>query len=131
MGDVITLAGDLGVGKTEFARAFIGACVGEEVEVLSPTFTLVQPYETKLGTIWHFDLYRLTSEEELVEIGMQEALDNGLSLIEWPQIAAALLPKEKLAIELSFTQTGGRYAELQGSGKWLAILDSLREQMRE
>ena len=85
-GDVIGLSGDLGTGKTSFARAFIAAraalCGAPEEEVPSPTFTLVQTYEMAGETIWHFDLYRLDRAEDAYELGIEEAFADGLCLIE-------------------------------------------------
>src|SRR5471030_3213873 len=82
-GDVITLGGPLGAGKTRFARGFITA-LGVADEVPSPTFTLVQTYETASGMVWHFDLYWLTGPDEVRELGLEEALIDGIVLIEWP-----------------------------------------------
>src|SRR5947207_3065485 len=72
-GDVVALRGDLGSGKTAFARAFIAARAGRPVEVPSPTFTLVQTYELPDGAIWHFDLYRLERPDDAIELGIDEA----------------------------------------------------------
>lgn len=91
-GDVIALQGPVGAGKTHFARAFIRARQGEAAEdVPSPTFTLVQTYADPLGTeIWHADLYRLTHPEELAELGLDEAMQGGIVLVEWPDHGTAL-----------------------------------------
>ncbi len=91
-GDVIALQGPVGAGKTHFARAFIRARQGEAAEdVPSPTFTLVQTYADPLGTeIWHADLYRLTHPEELAELGLDEAMQDGIVLVEWPDHGTAL-----------------------------------------
>src|SRR5579884_1615816 len=94
-GDVIALRGDLGSGKTTFARAFIRALGGGE-EVPSPSFTLVQLYELAAATVWHFDLYRLRSPEEAWELGIEEAFAGGIALIEWPERLGALLPERRL-----------------------------------
>ena len=86
-GDIIGLKGTLGAGKTFFASAFINALSKKEVDVLSPTFNLVYNYNTDMGEVYHFDLYRVKSEDELYNIGIEDALINGISLIEWPEIA--------------------------------------------
>lgn len=122
VGDVIALQGDLGAGKTALAKCIINHLVSEPVEVTSPTFNLVQLYETPEFIIWHFDLYRLKSAGELIEIGLDEALTNGVSLIEWPEIAEHYLPKEKLVINLSCGKAEQRMLSLEGHGKWQNIL---------
>lgn len=123
-GDIITLRGDLGAGKTTFTRALIQQLFKNDVEVLSPTFTLVQPYHVPNFTLWHFDLYRLKSVAEISEIGLQEALDEGVSVIEWPEIIEHLLPKDRLDIQLLFLGSNSREIVLKGSGKWFNILGS-------
>lgn len=122
-GDVITLAGDLGTGKTTFARFFIHAR-GVRGEVPSPTFTLVQLYAAKGPTIWHFDLYRIAGVEEAVELGVEEAFAEGISLIEWPDRIAERLPAERLDIELGFVagREDARTARLAGDEGWRARL---------
>jgi len=100
-GDIIALKGDLGAGKTTFARAFIRARGGEE-EVPSPTFTLVQIYEFGSAAVWHFDLYRVKSPEEAWELGIEDAFSEGISLIEWPEHLGPLLPRRRLEIEFLF-----------------------------
>jgi tRNA threonylcarbamoyladenosine biosynthesis protein TsaE len=121
-GDVVTLAGPLGAGKTSFARAFIAA-LGIRDEVPSPTFTLVQTYETAIGVVWHFDFYRLNSPDEVHELGLDEALVDGIVLIEWPERLGALLPRERLDIVL---EPGGdattRLATLRASARWTVPL---------
>ena len=100
--DVILLKGELGAGKSTFARALIQALCGEHTEVPSPTFTLVQTYETQNFVLWHFDLYRLEHPQEIYELGIEEAYANGVCLIEWPERLGPYLPKEYLEIELSY-----------------------------
>jgi tRNA threonylcarbamoyladenosine biosynthesis protein TsaE len=93
-GDVVGLYGGLGSGKTTLARAVLRAASGDrELIVPSPTFTLVEVYETARGTYWHFDLYRLEAAEQVYELGWEEALAEGIVLIEWPQRLGNLLPR--------------------------------------
>lgn len=101
-GDVILLKGDLGAGKSTFARALIQSLCGENTEVPSPTFTLVQTYETPEFVLWHFDLYRLEHSQEIYELGIEEAYASGVCLIEWPERLGPSLPKVYLEIELSY-----------------------------
>ena len=122
-GDVIALSGELGVGKTAFARAFIRARVSPDEEVPSPTFTLVQIYEGDDATIWHFDLYRLTTADETWELGIEEAFATGLSLIEWPDRLGPLLPRHRLEITLEFgDQPDARRAAIDGDASWCGRL---------
>lgn len=91
-GDIFTLSGPLGAGKSVFCRAFIQYLTGHETTVPSPTFTLVQTYDTTKAPIWHFDLYRIEDPEEIYEIGWEEALSDGILLIEWPERLGSFLP---------------------------------------
>lgn len=101
-GDVLALEGDLGAGKTTFARALIRALSGNSIaEVPSPTFTLVQSYELPRFDIAHFDLYRLTSPDELQELGLDLALRRGAAVIEWPSRAANLLPADRFTLHFA------------------------------
>lgn len=99
--DVILLYGDLGMGKTVFSRAFVQSLTSPDEDVPSPTFTLVQLYDTDKGTIWHFDLYRLKQPDEVYELGFEEALSDGISLIEWPERAERLYPRNRLEIRIT------------------------------
>ena len=121
-GDVVALTGDLGSGKTFFARAFIG-----EAEVPSPTFTLVQIYDRPAGCpgarIWHFDLYRLEQANEAIELDIEDAFAEGISLIEWPERLGVLLPAERLDVALDFlADPRARRATLTGRGRWAGLL---------
>ena len=115
-GDTVALAGDLGAGKTTLARAIL-ASLGVAENVPSPTFTLVQNYETAKLNISHYDLYRLKSPREMDELGLEEALELGAALIEWPERAETRLPQDRLMVELS-AQDDGRRAALSGPGRW-------------
>jgi tRNA threonylcarbamoyladenosine biosynthesis protein TsaE len=96
--DVIALWGDLGVGKTTFARVLIQTLVGEEIDVPSPTFTLIQTYDSTHGEIWHCDLYRLKEPEEAFELGLEDAFHDAICLIEWPERLGNLLPQRRIDI---------------------------------
>ncbi len=105
-GDVVALFGDLGAGKTSFARGLIAEFAREageaSPEVPSPTFTLVQTYEFPRAAIWHFDLYRIERPEDAYELGIEEALTEGIALIEWPERLGALLPESRVEVHLRF-----------------------------
>lgn len=114
--DVLALWGDLGAGKTSVARALIQARMaasGPVEDVPSPTFTLVQTYETEGLPIWHADLYRLKDPDELIELGLDDALETGLLLLEWPDRMGDDLPDQRLDIELR-EEGDGRQVKLTG-----------------
>ena len=116
-GDVLLLTGPLGAGKSSFARAFIRALAGDpQLTVPSPTFTLVQQYETPGAMIWHYDLWRLADHHALEELGWDEAQE-GIVLVEWPDRLGALAPKEALHITISLIPAG-REIVLQGEKRW-------------
>jgi tRNA threonylcarbamoyladenosine biosynthesis protein TsaE len=124
-GDVIALKGELGAGKTSFARAFIRARGGAE-EVPSPTFTLVQTYDVGDATIWHFDCYRLRHPEEAWELAIEDAFDEGISLIEWPELLGSLIPDRRLLINLGAGSTAtARRAKIDAGGEWATRLAGL------
>lgn len=99
---VVALHGDLGMGKSEIARTIIKTLRGEDTVVPSPTFTIVQSYDG----ISHFDLYRLEDASELVEVGLQHAMQNDITLIEWPEIAADMLPADTIHIYITQYEDG-------------------------
>lgn len=118
-GDCLTLSGDLGAGKSTLARALLRAMADdEELEVPSPTFTLVQSYDLRIP-ISHFDLYRLGDPSELDELGLEEALSSGVCIVEWPEMGGDLMPSERLGLRLEH-QNAGRRATLVGPDKALA-----------
>lgn len=104
-GDVFALFGTLGMGKSVLARAFIQSLTGAE-EVPSPTFTLVQSYDAPDFEIFHYDLYRIKSPEEIFEIGMEEAVYQGVSLIEWPEMMGGYLPRNCFRVEITPQKDG-------------------------
>jgi tRNA threonylcarbamoyladenosine biosynthesis protein TsaE len=105
-GDVITLSGPLGVGKTALARGLIEA-LGHEGDVPSPSFAIVQPYETLDPPIWHVDLYRIEEPSEVEELGLDAAADAVL-LVEWPEHAGERAWSGALRLSLDFQQDGAR-----------------------
>lgn len=129
-GDVVCLFGDLGAGKTSFARAFIRALTAPDQEVPSPTFTLAQIYEAGESAesvgLWHLDLYRLSEPEEIWELGVEDAFAEAIVLIEWPERALELLPVKRLEIHLGFCdKSTERLVTLRGDARWV---DRLRGQ---
>jgi tRNA threonylcarbamoyladenosine biosynthesis protein TsaE len=113
-GDAILLEGELGAGKSVFARAFLRAASGDPaLEVPSPTFTLVQSYDTRIGTVHHFDLWRLDGPGGLAELGWEEAGD-GIVLVEWPDRLGVLRPTDALTVALNTTGAESRRAMLTG-----------------
>ena len=133
-GDVITLSGDLGAGKTAAARAMIRYLADDDaVEVPSPTFTLAQTYDLPPFPLLHADLYRINDPAELEEIGLSPLPEGTAALIEWPERAAGALPQDRIDIALSHRPALGstaRAAEITGYGKaaaQVARLKALRE----
>jgi tRNA threonylcarbamoyl adenosine modification protein YjeE len=119
-GDLVTLTGELGAGKTAFARHMIRSLVGDAaLEVPSPTFTLIQAYEGPRFPIVHADLYRISGTDELAELGWEEAAEGSLVLVEWPERAGFLLGSERLDVKLALDPAaapGGRIATVTGYG---------------
>ena len=115
-GDVITLSGPLGAGKTTFARGFIHA-LGHDGEVPSPSFAIVQPYDDLDPSVWHVDLYRLEDPGELDELGLESA-DDAVLLVEWPERAGANAWPQALALSLDFAQDGERILTAKVPPSW-------------
>lgn len=123
-GNCVLLAGSVGAGKTHFARAAIQSLMSIVEDVPSPTFTLVQTYDTKIGEVWHADLYRLTHSDELYELGLEDAIETCVSFIEWPENLTALMPKRylKLHFELSENSADMRHVTIEAiGGDWKEI----------
>ena len=126
LGDCLLLVGSIGAGKTHFARNLIQSLLDVIEDVPSPTFTLVQTYDTKLGQLWHADLYRLTALDEIEELGLSDAFDTAICLIEWPDRLGVIAPPDALTITLeldqgsefkrnmSFTWTNPRWSQVLG-----------------
>ncbi len=126
-GDLVGLAGVLGSGKTTLARDLIAALSGRDREVPSPTFTLAQTYDCGALTVWHFDLYRIERPAEIFELGFEDALADGVTLVEWPERLGALMPADHLMITLVQGPTAGaRVARLTGGGAWAERLRGAR-----
>ena len=122
-GEAICLWGPLGAGKSTLARALVRALTTPDEEVPSPTFTLVQFYEGARLNVAHFDLYRLTSPDEAYEIGLDDALDEGAAVIEWPERLDGRLPRDRLDVEIALADmddgdADGRQARLTPHGAW-------------
>ena len=118
-GEAVCLSGPLGAGKSTLARALVRTLTTADEEVPSPTFTLVQFYEGPRLQVAHFDLYRLSNPDEAYEIGLDEALDEGAAVIEWPERLAGRLPPDRLDIEIALgDDAGGRRATLTPHGAW-------------
>ena len=140
-GDVVFLIGDLGTGKTAFARGVIkalppaaGAASGpgeDDEEVPSPSFTLVQIYERRPAPVWHVDLYRVERPEEVEELGLEEAAGQAITLIEWPDRLGRRVPADRLEVRLSYGEAPAeRTLVLAGYGVWRRRLAALAGEVR-
>ncbi|WP_306422228.1 tRNA (adenosine(37)-N6)-threonylcarbamoyltransferase complex ATPase subunit type 1 TsaE [Geminicoccus harenae] len=125
-GDLVGLSGDLGAGKSELARAAIRALAGAEIEVPSPTFTLLQLYDLPGLLVGHADLYRLGDPDEVVTLGLDEVLRDGALLVEWPEHGGDRLPGEKLLLALAETdRPNGRRLTITAGPGWADRLAEL------
>ena len=107
-GDIVLLKGEIGAGKSHFARSLIQAAMDKVEEVPSPTFTLVQTYDTVVGSIWHADLYRLNDQSEVFELGLIDAFGKEIVLVEWPDRLGHLEPQDALKIEIVIRENDKR-----------------------
>ncbi len=126
-GDVLLLEGDIGAGKTHFARSLIQSLLTTQEDVPSPTFTLVQVYETRIGEIWHADLYRLTAPDEVVELGLTDAFEEAVCLVEWPDRLASLRPDSALELKFSLARAEeSRHLEVSATdARWRPVFAAL------
>ncbi len=120
-GDAVLLSGELGAGKSVLARAILRG-LGVTEHVPSPTFTLAQAYETDSLMLQHFDLYRIERARDLDELGIEEALDQGAILVEWPERAPRHFPAQSLSITLETTSESTRTARIKAPERWRQIL---------
>jgi tRNA threonylcarbamoyladenosine biosynthesis protein TsaE len=114
-GDAVLLVGDIGAGKSFFARALIQSLQTVPEDVPSPTFTLVQTYDAQVGEIWHADLYRLTGPDEIIELGLTDAFETSICLIEWPDRLADLAPKSAITFTLTVLTEDSRELLISGT----------------
>ncbi|MAI61938.1 MAG: tRNA (adenosine(37)-N6)-threonylcarbamoyltransferase complex ATPase subunit type 1 TsaE [Micavibrio sp. TMED27] len=113
-GSLVYLHGDLGMGKSVFARALLRClCQDEDMDVPSPTFTLVQMYDAPDTTAYHFDLYRIEDPEEIFELGWEDARANGITIVEWPQRLGEYMVRPHFDVTLSHSDEGENAREIE------------------
>lgn len=122
-GHVLLLEGGIGAGKTHFARCLIRPLLAEDEDIPSPTFTLVQSYDTRNGELWHADLYRLGHPDEVIELGLSEAFDDAICLVEWPDRLGDLTPGDALSLRFEVVGDSARAITVTGGADtWQDIL---------
>ena len=111
--DIFCLRGNLGSGKTSIARAFINTFI-KNTKVLSPTFPMLITYEYEHNIIWHYDMYRLENPSDVWNLSLEDALNKGIILIEWPEVIENLIPKKKIDIVIKDLNNNKRSVEIIG-----------------
>lgn len=124
--DCLALYGDLGAGKTTFCRAFIRSLVPNIGQVPSPTFNIVQQYDTPNGELWHCDLYRLEHPDEIIELGLEEAFSYAITMLEWPEKILPYLPRQRLEITITINQDQTRHVTLSNLGLTHVNLETIK-----
>ena len=119
-GDVICLSGDLGSGKTTFVQA-LGQALGIHEDIDSPSFVMLKEYHSGRLPLYHLDLYRIREPHELMDLGLFDIIENGVTAIEWPQIAEQLLPYQTLSLHFEYDGER-RKLKVQGEEEYLVIL---------
>jgi tRNA threonylcarbamoyl adenosine modification protein YjeE len=126
--DILSLSGTLGAGKTAFARALIRALIGQEIEVPSPTFNLLLLYDTPAGTVYHYDFYRLEDPEEVWELDIEQAYEDGITVMEWAEKLEDLAPDDVLKVDITIPSDAAedtRVFRFSGSKNWIERLETL------
>jgi tRNA threonylcarbamoyladenosine biosynthesis protein TsaE len=117
LGDVVALKGELGTGKTAFARALIQTLAGSAIDVASPTFTLLQTYTVPMGEVWHYDLYRIENERALAELALEDAYSH-LTLIEWPERLGSYPMPITATLAFALHADGKRDVSIESTKEW-------------
>ncbi len=125
-GDTLLLEGPIGAGKSAFARAIIRSCLGRMEDVPSPTFTIVQTYDAPNAEIWHCDLYRLTHPDEAFELGLEDAFETAICLIEWPDRLGNAAPADALTLAFA-AKTDHHTVQITGPKPWQERLQVLND----